>query len=302
MSLNSETRTLQQHVTEDKYGRHNIRSVVLKDIMKLGRPMLLAVIDEVTHYMNKWHGHNDKQDRVEHILRGPLSDEDIAIEIMILVLQAPTHSMQGIVGRLASMLHYDDEFDGVQTAAELIGAVCHVDLYDIKITPSGAMVVVANYALPKSTAEFVSKTKCLPPMVCTPRKVTNNYTTHNLTTHQCVILGSRKNHHGNTLALDALNIANSTSLSLDLNMLGFSEEPTFDKPTFRKTAQFNTMARESTEVYEYLLNDADNKFHVGHRYCKRGRMYAEGYHVNTQGTEYKKAIINFTKKVVITGV
>lgn len=301
MQISIEIDVLQQYITEETYGRHNIRKVMKKDVMKLGRVMFEAIVEVVDTYLNGKYA-TAKETRVNHVKNGVISVGDLVIELMILVLQSPTHSMQGLVGKLAGILGFDDEFDGIQTAAEIIGAVCHVDLYDIKVTASGGMQVRSRYSLTKPTAKFISKTRLLPPMVCKPRVVVDNYTGHNLTKNQCVILGSRRNHHGNKLALDVLNIANNTALSLDLNILEHVEESEFSNPTFQKRAQFQKMVRESNEVYEYLLNEGNNRFYVGYGFDKRARMYANGYHVNPQGTEYKKAIINFANKVVITGV
>jgi DNA-directed RNA polymerase len=43
-----------------------------------------------------------------------------------------------------------------------------------------------------------------------------------------------------------------------------------------------------------------NEFYLTHRYDKRGRCYAQGYHVNPQGNDWNKAVIELAEKEVVT--
>jgi DNA-directed RNA polymerase len=43
-------------------------------------------------------------------------------------------------------------------------------------------------------------------------------------------------------------------------------------------------------------------FHLTHKVDKRGRIYSQGYHVNTQGAAFKKAMIELAKEELIEGV
>jgi DNA-directed RNA polymerase len=44
-----------------------------------------------------------------------------------------------------------------------------------------------------------------------------------------------------------------------------------------------------------------NRFYLTHRYDKRGRTYAQGYHVNTQGNCWNKAVIELADEEVVEG-
>ena len=61
---------------------------------------------------------------------------------------------------------------------------------------------------------------------------------------------------------------------------------------------FNIRDAETDDVIEYLLLNG-NRFFFGWRYDKRGRMYSQGYHVNPQGNQYRKAMLQFADKEVL---
>ena len=54
------------------------------------------------------------------------------------------------------------------------------------------------------------------------------------------------------------------------------------------------------EVMEALFM-MGNEFYLTHRYDKRGRCYAQGYHVTTQGNPWNKAVIEFAHEELATG-
>jgi DNA-directed RNA polymerase len=39
--------------------------------------------------------------------------------------------------------------------------------------------------------------------------------------------------------------------------------------------------------------------YLTHRYDRRGRIYCTGYHVNEQGTDYHKAVLEFADKELV---
>jgi DNA-directed RNA polymerase len=58
------------------------------------------------------------------------------------------------------------------------------------------------------------------------------------------------------------------------------------------------MAINSRKTYEKY---SDKEFYFIVQFDKRGRMYTHGYHITNQGSGYKKALVNFSKKQLITG-
>ena len=116
------------------------------------------------------------------------------------------------------------------------------------------------------------------------------------------------------LCLDHLNKANSIPLSLNLAVLR-SEEGNFIEPSRKKDEEWADYQKRifqakkfrnvTEDVMEGLLGlspwkDDGGKFWLCHKYDTRGRYYSHGYHVNTQGDAYRKAVISFYDKKVIS--
>ena len=62
---------------------------------------------------------------------------------------------------------------------------------------------------------------------------------------------------------------------------------------------FKKLVKDSEKVYDYLLSN-NNTFYFVWRYDARGRMYSQGYHVNIQSNAYRKAMLDFKDKTLIT--
>jgi DNA-directed RNA polymerase len=44
---------------------------------------------------------------------------------------------------------------------------------------------------------------------------------------------------------------------------------------------------------------ADDRFYLTNKYDKRGRTYSQGYHVNPQGADWNKGVIELADKELI---
>jgi len=65
---------------------------------------------------------------------------------------------------------------------------------------------------------------------------------------------------------------------------------------FRKRVKaFDKYDRTSRDVLAALMAQGD-RFWLTHKYDKRGRTYAQGYHVNPQGNDWNKACVEFANK------
>ena len=319
------TKKLEQICIEDRYSRANIRARVLEDIMGSIESGLGLAFDKATQAIHQYvYGQasqkywDSKLQRIVH-LRNMLDDtltiNDLVLEILIIVMPMKTaQPIQGPCGRLGGMLGYENIFDGVKTAAELLAVVCYSDLYDIipaRDSEGDSMSIMPCYSLENETNQFISDTKYLPPMICKPEVLTRNFQSGYLTKDDSVILKG-VNHHEEYVSLDVLNMANGTALALDKNILRMKEKPNkpFDslhkdgtEPTVKEILEreqnFMALKAASKIVYKELI-DHGNEFFNCHKYDSRSRKYSQGYHVHIQGSEYKKAIINLAKEEVIT--
>lgn len=311
---------LKQVTIEGKYSKHNIRQWVLDDLIEseLDEEIYNAT-NRVNTYMNTMYEYElkdgttklfgSKNKRMSELRQGNLTAEDYVIECMIVVLQLKEPQMlQTVVGMIAGCIPHEDPFQRAITAGEILSLVSEADLFNISLNGSGEYTMVEPiYQLGEDVLQRFADVKYLPPMICRPNRVFTNYSAQVLTKeHDAVVLGSG-NCHKMPLALDAINIANSVKMSLDLRVLNtFKEEmPKLNKegkPWLpEQVGNFVRMRNASQKVYDELLEEG-NEFYFPYKFDKRGRMYSQGYHVNMQGGEFKKALINLNHEEIIDGV
>ena len=133
------------------------------------------------------------------------------------------------------------------------------------------------------------------PMLVPPRSLEGNKDSGYYTHSSSVIL--RGNHHDNDVCLDHLNRMNSIALSINPNAFTYVNKwKKMDKEQTRKAfVHFNV----ATQQVMHFMVEANNHFYLTHKYDKRGRTYACGYHISTQGNDYQKSCIEFAHKELV---
>lgn len=288
---------------EDKYSRHNIRKIIVEGLKELGFKSIRKQAHKLIIEYLKESTYPSKNMRKKHLVNHSVTITQIIDEIIILTVPINNpQPIQAVAARLESILGFSNIYDGIKTASELLTVVCETDLYDIilaKDSPTGSILIESNFELSEETLDKISQTKYLPPMICEPKPITCNSDSGYITKKfESVILG-RDNHHDYYQSLDILNMISKISLSLDRDVLELEEKPKFQIDSEEKMSNFMREIFASRKVYKELLNYG-NMFYLNWRYDKRGRLYSQGYHVNIQGGDYKKALINFKKEEVIT--
>lgn len=298
-----------QLLMEETYNRKAIRKRVMTDIMEFTNDSLLKKVEiaviYVKEYLTRNHGYESKNMRVRKLRHGELTEEEIVYEVIAAVaLSDEPQPIQAVAARLGNHLDLEDPIDAAKTASELLAVVCQSDLFDIQAamnTETGTMMVKSRFCLEEDTIRAIEHTQYLPPMVCRPNKIKaskDNMDTSHITFVDSLLLG-KENQHNEFICTDVINIANRVKLSLDEDVLMFEEESNKPLDTPEKLKQFTKMATDSVRVYNEIIS-AGNEFYLTWKYDFRGRMYSQGYHINIQSTDYKKALINFAKKEVIT--
>lgn len=287
---------LKQMTYEDTFSRKNIHHWILKELED--DPDTHYFIEELQQHVKGWAyatkamTYPSKSNRLERFLEEDL--DALVLDIFTEVCLQGYASYQAIAGKIGAKINMG-VFDAVKTVAEIMAVMCECDAFDVIVadeSDTGVMMVQSHYELPETIKQKIADTMYLPPMVCKPFNVNSNYTYHSMTEKGSLILGKSINHHNLPLAYDAINIASGIALSLDNYILGFTEVPNKELDTQDKVDAFHRMQLASTKVYAFLLEN-DNKWYLRWRYDKRGRMYSQGYHVNIQSTDYKKALISF---------
>ena len=161
-------------------------------------------------------------------------------------------------------------------------------------------MVISRINLPKEIIDSIEESEFLPPMVCKPLELENNFSSGYLSHKESLIL--KKNHHDGDICLDALNIVNSVQLQLDKDFLSsVEEEPTFDIKDPQQETAWGDFKKASYRFYQLIAANG-NRFYLTHKVDKRGRIYAHGYHITTQGSSFKKASIELAKEEIVKGV
>lgn len=288
---------LSQATIEDKYAKNHNKERILKDISNL-----VYKIDQltasITEYANQEY-YDSKTIRLATVRS--LEPREVALEVISAVITIQgKQPIQGISGSLSGYFKYDDPIDGIKTAAECIALASKLDICNIipaRDSEIGSMLVESNYSLDRETLDAIELTKFLPPMICEPDEITHNHQSGYLTFDECVVLGDYTGHNM-PIRLDVINIMNRIPLELEERMLEFPEESTKPLDTPEKKENFERMARTSKVVYQEIL-DEGNVFWFNNKPDSRGRIYTVGYHINIQGSKYKRSLINFHKKEVI---
>lgn len=116
-----------------------------------------------------------------------------------------------------------------------------------------------------------------------------------------LILGVYQNHHDGDICLDHINRMNQMPLSLNKEFLRkYSEEPKKPWRTKEQEDQWHEYLQQCYAQYIQIARHG-NVFYLNHCPDKRGRTYAEGYHLSTQGSSFKKAVIQFAQPELVEG-
>lgn len=207
-----------------------------------------------------------------------------------------------VTAQMAARLRFSDKVEAITTTAELVAVLCNTDAFDInKAHKMASLMVVSKIPLSDKLLTFINESQYLPPMVVEPLELQSNYCSGYLTHNDSLILGSG-NHHDGDICLDVLNIMNRVELSLDLEFLcTVEEEPTSVLVTQDQVDYWKQFKIHSYRFYD-LMQSQGNVFHLTHKVDKRGRIYAQGYHISTQGSAFKKAMLELATPEYIEGV
>ncbi len=294
---------VRQEWTELRYNRKHIDQKIRKEI--LSNTFMIGKIDEgvqaIKDYMSKTYSYKSKNARVAQLK--PLNIRELVIDIYVGISYCQTPELfTSITGELAGRLKFSDKADSIKTVAELVAVLCSTDAFDIlKMNKYASLVIVSRIPISEELVGFIENTQYLPPMVCEPRQLINNYSSGYLTHDDSLILGPH-NHHNGDICIDVLNTMNQVKLKLCTEFLcKVSEDPTFTLDTPDKRNQWKKHKEISYRFYS-LIAEQDNQFHLTHKVDKRGRIYSQGYHINPQGTAFKKAMIELHKEEYIDGV
>lgn len=290
-----------QEMNEERYNRKHIDAKIkrfLEDSADM-QAKLKQGIELVKNYMLGEY-YPSKAKRVAQLEQ--LDIPSLVMEMFIGVAYCMRPELfTSVSAQIACRLKFSDRTEAIATVAELLGVLCQTDAFDIdKPDRMASLTLVSRMNLPANLVDFIENSQYLPPMVCEPLELTHNFSSGYLTHNDSLILGTG-NHHDGDICLDVLNLMNRVALRLDTDFLStVEEEPTFEIDTQDKEDLWADFKRQSYKFYS-LMVQCGNKFYLTHKVDKRGRIYACGYHITTQGTAFKKASIELAHEEIVTG-
>lgn len=292
-----------QKANEYRFARHHVdkymRDYVLNDVEVI--PLLDKGVELLTEWVNTEFSYESKNIRVS-ALKG-MDLRELVTEVVVASAYCQHEELfTSFTARMAGILGWDDKKSSITTVAEITAVLCGTDLFDLtQANRFSSWNIISNISLSLELQEYIANCAYLPPLVHKPKKLRHNRDTPYLTIGQdSVILN--KGHHNDDVCLDVLDSKNAVALSLDLEFLStVEEEPNSELDSPEKQNMWLRMKKQSHEFY-LLMAKQGNKFYLHHKYDKRGRIYAQGYHISTQGAPYKKACLEFANKELVTDV
>lgn len=207
-----------------------------------------------------------------------------------------------VCGQMAVSMGFDSHKDSIRTVSEVVAVLCNSEAYDInKPSKYASLTIGSRMALSQPLMDRLQNKMFIPPMVSPPKEVTSNFESGYLTFNESLILG-HNNSHAEDICLDSINSQNAITLSLDMEFIKqVVETPSKPHESIEDEQLWSQFLAQSNEVYK-IIEDAGNQFWLNNAPDKRGRLYAVGYHVTTQGRPYKKAMIELAHKELLTGM
>lgn len=193
--------------------------------------------------------------------------------------------------------------DDAQQAVDFIRKAAIADLLDWN--PQLQLFIV-NFTVSKEVQEELDRYQYPLPFVVQPKKVKTNRDTGMFMSGGSIIL--KNNHHDDDVCLDHINRCNKIKFRIERRVATLIKNQwrNLDKPKEGETREDFMRRKRAFEKYDRTAHDVMAKvtsinedFHLGHKYCKRGRTYCQGYHVNYQGTAWNKAVINFANEELV---
>lgn len=290
-----------QLANEHAYSRKHIDGYILQE---LEQPVVQQAIAHGVQLVQDWMSQSyyaSKQARLAQLV-----DLDL-IELVTKIFQGIAYVQRedlftSVSAQLASRLQFSDKPEAIATMAELLAVLCETDMFDIiKASRQASLTIISRIPIREEVLRYIENSTFQLPMVCPPEYVDHNRKSGYLTYNESLVLGSG-NHHEGDLCLDVINLQNQVALTLDVEFLKQHElQPSFDIQTPAQRQQWEDFKYTSQHIWLHLFNQG-NRFYLTNKVDKRGRLYSIGYHVNTQGNQFQKAMIELADGEVVEGV
>jgi hypothetical protein len=234
-----------------------------------------------------------------------LEENEIPLDFGIdLLCQMSLHKRADVATLVGILRHH---FDTLQECADMLLKAAQADLMDWHDL---AQKFVLKIDVTDDVKADLERYQYPLPLVVAPKEVKTNTDTGYFTSKGSIIL--KQNHHEDDVCLDHINRVNRIKLRLnpDTALMVQNQWRHLDKPKECESQQEYQARKKAFEKYDsvsrqvmenILLLSEDGGFWLTHKYDKRGRTYAQGYHCNPQGNSWNKSLIEFWNQELVNG-
>lgn len=303
-----------EHVYSKKASREYVLDLVLAE------PDFLNIISEGIELIEEWANapslYAKKAERKESVLTMDLKEVVQKIVCDVLLIRS-TATLCSFASSLGSTLNLEDNRESITLAAELLALLLPTQLFFIhpKVR-NGQWHVYPNFTLTAEERLIAERGMFIPPSITKPKKLKNNRDSgYEYLRGESLILGGNLHHHDGDISLAVLNKQNSIPLTINEEFIN-SVEPerknhiddliskwkregkqtqTINESIYQEELNWETHLDQADFLHDLMIQ-ADNKFYVTNKVDKRGRIYAQGHHINPMGSSYKKATLDLANK------
>ena len=164
-----------------------------------------------------------------------------------------------------------------------------------------------KYDLSDDVKDMLDRFQFPLPMVIKPEPVKDNFDTGYVTMRSSLVLNGSDFFRDVDICLDHLNRANRVALAMNFDVIN-SDQGKFVKPVRQTGEDFDEYKKRLKQAEQFYqtsisvmdqINQLSDEIYLTHRYDRRGRVYASGYHVNTQGDDYRKSVLCLANKEMV---
>lgn len=311
-------RYLLQEKIEKTFSKKFITAAAVDDLLTC--ESIVNKLNRGIEYVNTWLNKDHDIDRELRLLAvRELDIKELVMQVVACIsleCQKPM-KLVSVASLCARHLNMSDKVEAIHTMAEIIAVLGETDLFDNKKTREG-WIVISRVELDSEVTQYADNALYLPPLIIKPRKVRHNRDSGYITQRgESLILGFYENHHDDNICLDVLNILNSNEYELDTDFINQYEEQWHREEL--STQEYEELSHADREIYnmdeknwkkfqeqgkffQTLMIHHGNSFYLCNKVDKRGRIYATGYHISTQASSFKKAMVNFKHHEIPTGL
>ena len=201
-----------QEALEAKFCRKQIDPKIREAI--LANPDMLDKIEHGVALVKEYCGQDTYASKMARLAQVSVLDHtELVTDIFVGVAYFQMSTLfTSACSQISGRLGFDDRREAITTVSELLAVLSLTDAFDItKESRQASLHVISCIPLGQELIEWIQNSAYLPPMVCTPLKLENNYSSGYLSHRDSLILGAG-NHHDGDICLDALNTMNSVAL------------------------------------------------------------------------------------------